>query len=108
MINFSMVAYYSLNISEIIDKYCINKDRPALNCDGKCYLSQKLNALDNSSANSTQQNIPESFVLVFLNKTTNYYFGNLGQQIEKQKHYHITDNFKTISLRVNTPPPKFI
>jgi len=108
MINFSMVAYYSLNINEIIDKYCINKDKPALNCDGKCYLSQKLNATDDSKANSTHQNIPESFVLVFMNKTTEYDFGNLGQQIEKQKNYHNTDNFKTISLRVSTPPPEFI
>lgn len=46
VLNIGIVGYYQLNINEIIDKYCVNKDKPALNCDGKCYLSQQLNKVE--------------------------------------------------------------
>lgn len=30
---------YVINKTEIIDKFCENKDKPMLQCDGKCHLN---------------------------------------------------------------------
>lgn len=35
---------YELNKAEIIANFCVNKSRPELKCDGKCYLAQQLQA----------------------------------------------------------------
>lgn len=35
-------AIYRLNKSQIVENLCINKSRPELQCEGKCYLTQKL------------------------------------------------------------------
>lgn len=37
-------SYYWLDQAGFIEQLCENKDRPELNCDGKCYLSQMLRA----------------------------------------------------------------
>lgn len=36
------IAYFYSNQSLITELYCINKDKPALNCQAKCYLSKNL------------------------------------------------------------------
>ncbi|MDX1365868.1 MAG: hypothetical protein R3243_16810 [Arenibacter latericius] len=36
------VAEYIVNYDYIVENLCENRARPALNCDGKCYLSKQL------------------------------------------------------------------
>lgn len=58
---FSPILVYSLyyaNRKAITEKYCINKAKPKLHCNGKCYLSKKLNQLnqtDNSRGNQKEE-----------------------------------------------------
>jgi hypothetical protein len=40
----SFVVYYQVNKSYIAKELCINKNRPMLHCDGKCFLAKKLKA----------------------------------------------------------------
>ncbi|MAU15206.1 MAG: hypothetical protein CMH46_06650 [Muricauda sp.] len=40
----SMYVYYSLDREGFIEQLCENKDRPELNCDGKCMLAKMLQA----------------------------------------------------------------
>jgi hypothetical protein len=37
-----LVLDYELRKEYIIKVYCVNKDRPELHCDGKCYLAEKI------------------------------------------------------------------
>lgn len=37
---------YEFNKEFIIKNYCVNKNRPQLYCDGKCYLAKKLKAAE--------------------------------------------------------------
>jgi hypothetical protein len=39
-----MYVYYSLDREGFIEQLCENKDKPELNCDGKCMLMQMLRA----------------------------------------------------------------
>lgn len=36
---------------------CINKNRPKLNCNGKCYLAKKLKALEEQEKKQAEQNL---------------------------------------------------
>lgn len=45
---------YELNKAYIIENFCVNKDKPMMNCDGKCYLAEKLKAQkEKQETNST-------------------------------------------------------
>lgn len=37
-----VIAGYELNKSYIARVLCVNRDKPAMHCDGKCYLSLKM------------------------------------------------------------------
>lgn len=39
-----IIVHYGLNIKEITEKYCVNKDKPMLHCNGKCHLAKQLKA----------------------------------------------------------------
>ena len=43
---FGMIAYYELNKAYITEMFCVNKSRPSLQCDGKCFLMKKLKQQD--------------------------------------------------------------
>lgn len=44
---------YSYNNKLFIEKYCENKDKPELKCNGKCHLKKVMNSGEESSENST-------------------------------------------------------
>lgn len=43
---------YELHKDYIIDNFCVNKNKPEMNCDGKCYLAKKLNEAREKEARS--------------------------------------------------------
>lgn len=60
------VLYYQLNIDYIIDTYCINKDKPELQCNGKCHLAKQLTAVENTDdSGKAIMSIYDSFFPVF-------------------------------------------
>ena len=40
--SFYQFVHYKLNQEEITLEFCINKDKPEMQCDGKCHLAKKL------------------------------------------------------------------
>lgn len=72
-------AYFELNIDTIIENYCVNKEKPQLQCNGKCHLAKQLSmstAADFSTAEkSAQQMLVEVFLPVFIAyQNSNYFF----------------------------------
>ena len=43
-----LVIDYQLNTSFITSKFCENKDKPRMHCEGKCHLNKQLKSLDKS------------------------------------------------------------
>jgi hypothetical protein len=39
-------VHYELNKAEIAARYCENKNRPELHCNGQCYLAKQLKKAD--------------------------------------------------------------
>jgi len=51
-----VVADFLLNEDYIAKVLCVNKDKPAMKCNGKCHLAKQLQKQDN--AENTGKNIP--------------------------------------------------
>jgi hypothetical protein len=47
-------AWFFANQQAIANRYCVNKKRPTLHCDGKCFLAQKIKAAEEK--NQPEQN----------------------------------------------------
>ncbi|MEO8110333.1 MAG: hypothetical protein ABI594_09880 [Ginsengibacter sp.] len=43
------IVYWKLDQSILASKYCENKAKPQLHCNGKCYLQKQLNKADTGS-----------------------------------------------------------
>lgn len=46
LLRLGVLAWYEYNRDFIAAAFCINRDRPDLHCDGKCYLQKQLQKLD--------------------------------------------------------------
>jgi hypothetical protein len=67
-----IIAWFSLNQDKVVELFCINKDKPELDCKGKCYLAEKLEEAKQSEEgasipNSKHKQTTEE--LLFLEKT---------------------------------------
>jgi hypothetical protein len=47
LINFALFINYQLNQLEITRKFCENKAKPKMQCNGKCYLAKQLAKQEN-------------------------------------------------------------
>lgn len=76
IIQFGQIGYYQFNIDEIIEKYCVNKERPELECNGKCFLNEQLEQPSNSSEEKPGRifNLSETFLPAFYQESFNYNF----------------------------------
>jgi hypothetical protein len=52
--------WYQLDQKRIEQEKCVNKDRPAMKCNGKCYLAKQLKKLEEAEAkkNNTKRSNP--------------------------------------------------
>lgn len=53
-VKLGLLTYYSVNIEYIIKEFCENKDKPELNCKGKCYLKKKMAQADESEKKTNE------------------------------------------------------
>ena len=42
LLQLGLLGHYQLNKAKITRLYCINRDKPAMHCEGKCYLQEQL------------------------------------------------------------------
>jgi hypothetical protein len=47
-----ILTNYEFNIHAITQKYCVNKDKPKMHCNGKCHLAKSLKALSTEENNN--------------------------------------------------------
>ncbi|AQS95290.1 hypothetical protein BXQ17_10490 [Polaribacter sp. BM10] len=68
------IGYFELNIDYIIEKYCVNKDAPELQCNGKCHLAKKIAPKVNLEKDNLAglQIVSEAFFPVYHQETENF------------------------------------
>ncbi|MFD2520619.1 hypothetical protein [Emticicia soli] len=98
---------YEINKDYIIKNYCVNKNRPQLHCDGKCYLAKKLKAAEERD---THQSKVSAFkqLLELYHSFQNFYISQIATVIST-----LTFNFAYLSNYFLSPitsilkPPQF-
>ncbi len=55
-----MEVHFMLNQEEIIEAFCVNKDKEELQCNGKCYLAEQLKKVDYSDSKDPESNTSDS------------------------------------------------
>lgn len=59
------VVYYGTHLNEIVEKYCVNKDKLALQCNGQCHLAKEITSIDSTSHTDAISNASVVFFPVF-------------------------------------------
>lgn len=107
-IEISNVLYYQLNINDIIEKYCVNKERPKLNCNGKCYLmTQMKKSKTTSDTNNTNSFtiIIEAFIPLFFEDNTLQIKNIPNFYTEHQPNWKLIQLYKeNVSKNIDHPP----
>ncbi|WBL42995.1 hypothetical protein PBT90_19905 [Algoriphagus halophytocola] len=95
---------FTMNQKYIIDNFCINTDKPMLNCDGKCYLATKLKEEQERQENNTALTFSQDFGLYIPNPSPSYkHPENITQPIAHQAFYK--NRFgQTLSKEIEHPP----
>nr|WP_297786341.1 hypothetical protein [uncultured Allomuricauda sp.] len=94
-----MYVYYSLDREGFIEQLCENKDKPELNCNGKCMLMQMLNA--QAEDDEPMPVIGWEEILVFFMDIPEYNLPNSNDDLLNTFHY--TDSY---SYRFSDTPIK--
>lgn len=104
--------YFQLNVDYIIENYCINKDKPKLQCNGKCHLAKQLTLTSDSDKEATiplhTKNLQNAFTVVFYQASSHFifktkYFFNSNQCI-----LNYINNYSYLNTSSSFKPPEII
>jgi hypothetical protein len=81
------IGYWKINQTEIIQKFCVNKDKPKMNCKGKCHLAKQLQKIEEPEQEKSK--LPKEFYafksLDFFVLCETKFIYNQNQNTENQK-----------------------
>lgn len=95
---------YELNKSFVIENFCVNKEKPELKCDGKCFLAQQLKAEKERQEKENTFKFSQDFGQFIIADTPsflNQVFENHGKEFLVLRSEDFKDFF---SLKLHTPP----
>jgi len=93
------VMYYQLNIDYIIETYCVNKEKPELQCNGKCHLAKQLTAIDTTDdSGKAIMNLYDSFFPVFAEELIDLKLQNNSQVYLNKENTEFNNQLYTYSF----------
>ncbi|ANW95929.1 hypothetical protein AXE80_06385 [Wenyingzhuangia fucanilytica] len=98
------VVYYETHLSEIIEKYCVNKDKPELQCNGQCHLAKEITAIDASNDSKATLEVSAAFFPVYfqsIEQTSLAFFST--KEITSYFDYDFKYSY-LLSHKINKPP----
>ncbi|GAB3522075.1 hypothetical protein [Emticicia fontis] len=101
---------YELRKDFIIKNYCVNRNKPELHCDGKCFLAKKIQAQTEKEERSALQNfIYKLLEINTFESLNNFTFDNVIETKEySARNYPYKLEFTRESLSSVFHPPALI
>ena len=101
-VKLGLLTYYSVNIEYIIKELCENKDKPELNCKGKCFLKKKMAQADESEKKTNEIFKQIEFPAFIPNSTLTLSL----KSIELENRYALVNNLYNYQnyIRIFHPP----
>lgn len=107
---FITMSYWKYNQTEITKKFCENKAKPKLKCNGKCHLAKQLKAQDNQD-DSSKSSLPKFKKDVEINlihqSIEEPSFSKVDFYSNKQSQFFIVNNYAFKSVNDCFHPPKY-
>jgi hypothetical protein len=66
---------YEIRKDYIAKALCVNRDKPKLNCNGKCYLAKKLAEAEKQQQRQAEQDYMSSLIYQVMDTANKYSFG---------------------------------
>jgi hypothetical protein len=58
MVKVGVIATWKFNQNYIAQNLCINRDKPEMECNGKCHLQKQLKSVENNQTKETNASLP--------------------------------------------------
>ncbi|TDE17284.1 hypothetical protein [Dyadobacter psychrotolerans] len=100
------IAYYQINKEYITRILCKNRDKPQLECNGRCYLAKMLKEQQEKEDQNTSeqiQNIPS--LQLFTSPDTSFAFLTVNFSQNKQQTFSYRLGTYLAPLSILVPPP---
>lgn len=101
---------YLLNKAEITELFCVNKEKPKLQCNGKCHLTQELKKIE--STNEEKPLLPlnnnVNLELIFILVENNINFQNISNLLSRNNTPYFNIKSSYIKAIVIPPPQQFV
>jgi hypothetical protein len=102
----SFLTFYQFNRNFITEAFCVNKDKPALHCEGKCFINKQLTK-DKEAQEHSSNSIETSAYHLFMPPSVTFYLDRLLPGFEApvafySKHLLLSPFFSTFH------PPKAV
>jgi hypothetical protein len=105
--SFVTISYF-VNQAEIIELFCINKEKPAMKCDGKCHLATQLAEVETDADDSPFSESSLSYNLDINLDLAQSQLDIKPKQGEAKKVAYISNNTNLCDgfYSITSPPPK--
>jgi hypothetical protein len=96
-----------VNTSEITELFCINKEKPQLECNGKCFLATQLIDVEKDKTESPFSNHQLAYNFDVFSTLINS-FSNISTSVKNIVNIFYYNSIETIEhdYSVPSPPPK--
>lgn len=85
---------YAANYDYIVEKLCVNKDKPEMHCNGKCYLTKKMaQAATHEGATENKLSFVKEFAFTYFEEISHFFLANSLSFTAKHK---IADNYQNL------------
>lgn len=97
------VLHFYANQKEIAEKFCENKDKPEMNCHGKCHLNKELKVQTNEASNKQlPQEIRPYIIWLLAYSSSSLTLENIRSN--RDQFFHLEKDVQTYSCSLLKPP----
>lgn len=101
-----IVINFYVNQGYIADVYCVNKDKPKMECHGQCHLKKQLKKTEQSEPfKILTSSLEQKFISQEYHKTL-VVLHNHTYQTKRQTHYRYIQPMYAVYLPIVLPPPQ--
>lgn len=95
-------GWYALDIDSFVEQFCENKDKPQLQCNGKCYLTK----VSKDSSNNKNDNLPaiEWQKLVYCHMEENIEIAKVSLDFKSANFWYTNQYYKLDTSSIFHPP----
>ncbi len=102
------IAIFQFNQTEIIENFCLNKDRPELNCDGHCYLAKQLKSLEEKEKKANSERISHNPSLDLIDQINFFSFQFPILKLPKKINFLYENQYQFKQINLIKAPPELV